>query len=82
MLTNRPQYAKISNGQSKSLYPVKQIKWTPKGKLTMKKKILLAVVAIICLLSMVLAGCSNIKIENVDEDVIKVLQDAIANSEQ
>ena len=48
----------------------------------MKKKILLAVVAIICLLSMVLAGCSNIKIENVDEDVIKVLQDAIANSEQ
>lgn len=48
----------------------------------MKKKILIAVVAIICLLSMVLAGCSNIKIENVDEDVIKVLQDAIANSEQ
>lgn len=48
----------------------------------MKKKILIAVVAVICLLSMVLAGCSNIKIENVDEDVIKVLQDAIANSEQ
>ena len=47
----------------------------------MKKKILIAVIAVICLLSMVLAGCSNIKIENVDEDVIGVLQDAIKNSE-
>ncbi len=47
----------------------------------MKKKVLIAVVALICLLSMVLAGCSNIKIENVDNDVIKVLQDAIKNSE-
>jgi len=47
----------------------------------MKKKILLAVIAVVCLLSMVLAGCSNIKIENVDTDVIGVIQDAIKNSE-
>ncbi|MDE6566083.1 MAG: hypothetical protein K2L47_03315, partial [Clostridia bacterium] len=46
----------------------------------MKKKILIAVVGIVCLLSMVLAGCSNIKIENVDTDVINVMQDAINNS--
>lgn len=47
----------------------------------MKKKILIAVIGVICLLSMVLAGCSNIKIDNVDNDVIKVLQDAIKHSE-
>ncbi len=47
----------------------------------MKKKILVAVMAVICLLSMVLVGCSNIQVDNVDTDVIGVFQDAIANSE-
>lgn len=37
--------------------------------------------AVICLLSMVLVGCSNIQVDNVDTDVIGVFQDAIANSE-
>lgn len=47
----------------------------------MKKKILVAVMAVICLLSMVLVGCSNIQVNDIDTDVIKVFQDAIANSE-
>lgn len=50
----------------------------------MKKKILIAVVSVILILSAVLAGCASIDVtskENIDKNVIKIFQDAIKKSE-
>lgn len=48
----------------------------------MKKKIWIAVIAVISLLAMVLAGCSTVKINDVDKDVIGAFRKAIENSEK
>lgn len=48
----------------------------------MKKKILIAVVSVICLLSVILAGCSTIQIADIDKDFIGVINKAIQSSEK
>lgn len=47
----------------------------------MKKKVIVAIMCLVCLLSVVLAGCSTINTTNIDEDVIQVFQEAIKKSE-
>lgn len=45
----------------------------------MKKKILIAVICIVCLLSVILAGCT-IEVNDIDKDFIGVVNEAIKNS--